>query len=219
MTYLGLLEVLASAAVAADSTATYHRGRLQDVSLESVTSQTNLIYAEDTMQPKRINDSVEEWRIRLGFLRQDSTSSESMEANQAQVNEESRETIFSETLIVARRFLSALENEDDLVLTKEPQLTQVTRVLQGTFTGWGCDLFVLVEVGCDNVEIGDGIYKNSDDTFEVEIARNEVYVAPDITVTDSDGSTYEHPANKNVLCTPGGGGGVDKYFSFVIAQV
>lgn len=45
-------------------------------------------------------------------------------------------------------------------------------------------------------------YKNSDDTFLQEIAAGSTFVSSDITVTDSDGSTFTSPTNKNITCTP-----------------
>lgn len=44
-------------------------------------------------------------------------------------------------------------------------------------------------------------YRNSDGTFEQEIASGGIYTAPDIEVTDSDGTTFEQPANTNVECS------------------
>lgn len=211
MTYLEILEVFAAAARTVDPDATYFRGRLSDISLASVKEliqvgdNKNLIYCEDlqTVTPQSDVNTTEQWRFRLGFFRQDSSSSESMEENQQQVDEESREIIFSLTLILARKYLDALYNEDQFQITGTPQLTQVTRIFQGCLTGWGCDINVILDVGCDyQTEINDAIYKNSDNTFTVSIKRGEVYPAPDITVTDSDGSQYEHPANKPVICTP-----------------
>ncbi len=209
MTYLGLLSTLEAAASAADATATYYRGRASDVSLKSVTANTNLIYVLDTMRGEPDTDNrLERWSVTVAFVRQDSTSSESMEANQVQTGEESRETIFSETHIIARAFYSALQNEDEIQLTGQPSYTQTTRELAGTFTGWALTFQVWLDVGCDDIEIQDAIYQNmaSAPTFEVSIKRGEVYVAGPITVTDSDGSTYEQAANTDVVCTfiPGG---------------
>lgn len=215
MTYLDILEVWAAAAATADPTATYYRGRLSDISRESVSAiqtslssggdKRNLIYAEDTQVATGQSDvnTTESWRVRFGFLRQDSTSSEAMEADQVQPDEESREVIFTKTLVIARKFIAALYDEDSFQITGTPTLTQVTRTLSGTFTGWGVDVNFVLPVGCEyDSPIQDAVYKNSDNTFTVSIKRAEVYTAPDITVTDSDGSQYEHPANKPVVCTP-----------------
>lgn len=214
MTFLDVLEVLEAAARTVDaspSNTTYYRGRIQDISMASVTAKLNLIYVEDTIRVVPESTLVtDQWTIRLGFFRQDSTSSESMEANQIQPNEESREIIFSETHKLARRYLDALYNEDTIQIVNVPTLTQVnfTRALQGTFTGWGCDIVVQIAVGCDyNTEIQDAVYQNdASPTFQQSIKRGEVYTAPKITVTDSDGSTYEQNANEDVTCTfvPGG---------------
>lgn len=207
MTYPDLLEVLQAAATATDPDATYYRGREADVSLNSHTSSRNLIYVLDTMRGEPDADNrFETWRVSVGFFRQDSKSSESMTANQVQANEESREQIFSITHALARAFYSALENEDTLMLTGSPAYNQQTRQLSGTFTGWSLDFGVLLDVGCDDISIQDAIYRNSDSTFIKSIKRGEIYPAPNITVTDSDGTTYAHPANKDVVCTAGGGG-------------
>ena len=48
----------------------------------------------------------------------------------------------------------------------------------------------------------DATYQNSDESFTQSIASGSTFVAPDITVTDSDGSTFTAPANTNVTCTP-----------------
>lgn len=211
MTYLDIIEVFEAAARTVDPDGTYYRGRLADISLASVSElkqagkNENLIYLEDTTQitPNRDVNTIEQWRFRLGFFRQDSTSSESMEANQVQENEESREIIFNETLTLARKYLDALYNEDSIQIVNEPQLNQVTRIFQGTLTGWGTEIVIQLAVGCEyETSIADAVYQNSDQTFEQSIKRGEVYIAPDITVTDSDGSAFTQPANKDVTCTP-----------------
>lgn len=209
MTFPDLLEILESAARTVDPNATYYRGRKSDVSLASHAANTNIIYVLDTMQAEPDTDNnFERWNIRIAFIRQDSTSSESMEANQVQPNEESRETIFAVTHELARNYYAALLNEDALMLTGTPRYTQITRETQGTYTGWGLDFSVFLEVGCVDVSIQDGIYQNAESapSFTQTIKRGEVYTAPRITVTDSDGSTFEQPANENVVCTfiPGG---------------
>ena len=84
-------------------------------------------------------------------------------------------------------------------------------------TGWGgtINLEVYDEVGFCDVPVtgydyengapqpiqGTATYQNSDQTFDIDIDINTIYVAPDITVTDSDGSTFTTPANKDVTCT------------------
>lgn len=209
MTYLEILEVLESAARTAEPNATYFRGRVNDASLASIAANTNLIYTIDTMRGAPDTDNrLELWTITVAFVRQDSTSSESMEANQVQGNEESRESIFSQTLIIARAFYSAIYNEDGIMLSGQPAYNQTTRELMGTFTGWGLTFQVWLDVGCDDVEIQDAVYQNDEDdpTYVKSIKRGEVWTAPKITVTDSDGTEYEHPANEDVVCTfvPGG---------------
>lgn len=216
MTYPDLLEILRATARTVAPNATYYRGRFSDVSLNSHDANTNLIYALDTMRGQPDADNrFETWRITIGFLRQDSTSSESMEANQQQSNEESREEIFTITHAMARDFFSAVFNDENVMIVGTPEFNQITRTTQGTYSGWSLDFSVLLDVGCEDISIQDAEYKNSDSTFEVSIKRGAVYTAPDIVVTDSDGTEYEHPANKDVVCTPGGGGGSCEYDVFV----
>lgn len=203
MTYLGLLEVLEAAKRTVDPTATYYRGRMSDVSLASHDSKRTIIYVLDTMRAEPDENNIfERWNIRIGFFRQDSTSSESMSANQVQEGEQSREKIFSDMHELARQYYDALFNEETIQLTGQPSYNQLTRELQGTYSGWGLDVSVLLEVGCEQTFIADATYRNSDDTFQVEIERGETYTAPDITVTDSDGTEVPHPANKDFVCTP-----------------
>ena len=45
-------------------------------------------------------------------------------------------------------------------------------------------------------------YKNSDSSYIEEIAAGLTFISSDITVTDSDGSTFTSPTNKNITCTP-----------------
>jgi hypothetical protein len=44
--------------------------------------------------------------------------------------------------------------------------------------------------------------ENSDQTYDVEVASGDTLVLPDITVTDSDGSTFTSPSAINVTCSP-----------------
>lgn len=205
MTYPEILEVFEAAARTLG--VQFYNGRLADISLATVTAETNLIYLEDTKRVSSEPDinTIEQWRFSLGFFRQDSPSSESMEANQTEATEESRETIFSETLVIARKYLDALYNEEHFQILNQTALTQVTRIFQGTFTGWGCDITILLGVGCDyETSIQDAVYQNAENapTFQVSIKRGEIYTAPKITVTDSDGTEFEQDANTNVVCTP-----------------
>jgi hypothetical protein len=48
----------------------------------------------------------------------------------------------------------------------------------------------------------DATYQNSDSSFTQVIAPGVTYTAPDISVTDSDGSVSNVPANVDVVCTP-----------------
>lgn len=50
--------------------------------------------------------------------------------------------------------------------------------------------------GCDAA-----LYENSDQSFTQSISSGATYTAPDITVTDSDGSTFTQPANTDVICS------------------
>lgn len=52
------------------------------------------------------------------------------------------------------------------------------------------------------ITIDDVTVDNSDVSFTVDIPAEGVYVLPDITVTDSDGSSSAYPSAKNVTCTP-----------------
>lgn len=54
--------------------------------------------------------------------------------------------------------------------------------------------------------VGSAIYENSDGSYSQTIAGGATGIGPDITVTDSDGSTSTQPANTDVICTPGAGG-------------
>lgn len=224
MTYLGLLEVLEAAARTVAPTATYYRGRLSDVSLDSHDANEVIIYVLDTMRIEPdANNIFERWNIRIGFFKQDSTSSESMTANQRQAGEQSREDIFSDMHVLARQYYDALFNEENIQIVGQPSYSQLTRELQGTYTGWGLDIGVLIEVGCEQTEITDAIYQNAETnpSFRVSIQRGEVYVAPQITVTDSTGIEYLQDANTDVVCTAGGGGGTciyDVYIDLVFSQ-
>lgn len=87
-------------------------------------------------------------------------------------------------------------------------------------TGWGgtilfeyyednagyCDVPVTgydYDAPVDPPVTGSGTYRNSDSSFTQSIPVNTTFVATDIEVTDSDGSTFNTPANKDVVCTPG----------------
>ena len=54
--------------------------------------------------------------------------------------------------------------------------------------------------------VTDATYENSDTSFVQVIPKATTFVSPDITVTDSDGSTFTTPSNLNVTCTPSGSG-------------
>lgn len=213
MTYEDLLEIVEAAARTVDPDGTYYRGRLADISLATVNQliqagkSANLIYHEDSTQitPAADINTTEEWRLRFGFLRQDSPSSESMTVNQLQENEESRQVIYDTTLIIARKFLDALYNEPTIEILGTPALNQQTRIFQGTLTGWGLEITVRLGVGCEyETSITDAVYQNAltDPSFQQTIKRGKTFTAPKITVTDSDGSTFEQPANTDVVCTP-----------------
>jgi hypothetical protein len=48
----------------------------------------------------------------------------------------------------------------------------------------------------------DATVENSDESYTVTVASGGTLVLPDITVTDSDGSTFTQPAVQDVTCTP-----------------
>jgi len=48
----------------------------------------------------------------------------------------------------------------------------------------------------------DAIVENSDASYTDTVASGGTLVLPDITVTDSDGSTFTQPSVTNVTCTP-----------------
>jgi len=64
------------------------------------------------------------------------------------------------------------------------------------------------------VTIGDTNVSNSDDSYDVDVPAEDNLEIPDIEVTDSDGSTFNWPAAKDVVCTPaaapGSTGGIYK---------
>lgn len=49
--------------------------------------------------------------------------------------------------------------------------------------------------------MGTATYKNSNGSFLQSIEVDTIFIAPDIEVTDSDGSTFDQPANEDVICT------------------
>jgi len=79
-----------------------------------------------------------------------------------------------------------------------------------TFVAVDFDLSIDMSVVCDTrpTAISGGPsanYRNSDGSFSQSIDCGSTFVAPDIQVTDCDGSTFNQPANLDVLCTPGSG--------------
>jgi hypothetical protein len=53
----------------------------------------------------------------------------------------------------------------------------------------------------------DATVENSNASYTNTVASGGTLLLPDITVTDSDGSTYTQPSVTNVVCTAGGGSG------------
>jgi hypothetical protein len=53
----------------------------------------------------------------------------------------------------------------------------------------------------EDITAPDATVGNSDNTYTQTIASGATLVLPDITVTDSDGSTYTQPSVENVVCT------------------
>jgi len=79
-----------------------------------------------------------------------------------------------------------------------------------TFVAVDFDLSIDMSVVCDTrpTAISGGPsanYQNSDGSFTQSIDCGSTFVAPDIQVTDCDGSTFNQPANLDVVCTPGSG--------------
>lgn len=52
------------------------------------------------------------------------------------------------------------------------------------------------------IRIASSNVSNSDDSYSVDVLSEEDLELPNITVTDSDGSTSSYPSVKNVVCTP-----------------
>jgi hypothetical protein len=116
-------------------------------------------------------------------------------------------------------------NDFSEVLTDVPQLKYYDN-LQDRLSGWGATLQLkvyrndcLVGLPIDDYDFdmaGDfeltvlAIVKNTDnDILATKLVSDldDTIIISDITVTDSDGSTYQQAAGTNVICTAGGGGG------------
>ena len=52
------------------------------------------------------------------------------------------------------------------------------------------------------LNVGEGDVRNSDSSYTNSVASGDTLVLPDITVTDSDGSTSSVPSVQDVVCTP-----------------
>jgi hypothetical protein len=52
----------------------------------------------------------------------------------------------------------------------------------------------------------DATYQNSDSSFVQVIPKATTYTAPNISLTDSDGTVLSRPSNINLVCTPSGSG-------------
>jgi surface protein len=75
-----------------------------------------------------------------------------------------------------------------------------------TITAYNSDLDVVVAVtGASvrdvNLIIDDSLVSNSNSSYSVSLPASDPLVLPDITVTDSDGSTYTQPSVEDVVCT------------------
>jgi len=116
-------------------------------------------------------------------------------------------------------------NDFSEVLTDVPQLKYYDN-LQDRLSGWGATLQLkvyrndcLVGLPIDNYDFNMAgnfeltvlaIVKNTDnDILATKLVsdNDDTIIVPDITVTDSDGSTYQQAAGTNVICTAGGGSG------------
>ena len=64
----------------------------------------------------------------------------------------------------------------------------------------------LLPIGVPPLPTADATYTNSDNSFTRLIAGGDTFTAPDISVTDSDGSVSNVPANTDVVCTPAASG-------------
>jgi len=64
-------------------------------------------------------------------------------------------------------------------------------------------------------DCADATVSNSDDTYTATVASGGTLELPDITVTDSDGTTSSYPASKNYTCTPCPAPDTDTFLNFV----
>lgn len=116
-------------------------------------------------------------------------------------------------------------NDFSEVLTDVSELKYYDK-LQDRVSGWGCSLQLkvysndcLVGLPIDGYDFDMSgnfeatvlaIVKNTDnDILATKLVSDsdDTILVPDITVTDSDGSTYQQAAGTNVVCTAGGGTG------------
>jgi len=95
-------------------------------------------------------------------------------------------------------------NSSKLLHTEKIRFTTLTNILVETYS-----VYQPVE---DSILIPDspvsspGTFENSDATFSTSVPSGGTTVGADITVTDSDGSTFASPSNINIMCTPNAGG-------------
>jgi len=64
--------------------------------------------------------------------------------------------------------------------------------------GWG----QAQEAWCQITPSSPATVKNSDESYNTTVAAGGTLSLPDITVTDSDGSTFTAPSVQNITCTP-----------------
>lgn len=116
-------------------------------------------------------------------------------------------------------------NDFSEVLTDVSELKYYDK-LQDRVSGWGCTIQLkvyrndcLVGLPIDDYDFDMSgnfeatvfaIVKNTDnDILATKLVSDsdDTIIVPDITVTDSDGSTYQQASGTNVVCTAGGGSG------------
>jgi hypothetical protein len=121
--------------------------------------------------------------------------------------------IISDTdLILADLTLWLEEGQDDIEVVRSYSITPINNDLLDYVGGHVMRLRVQVDriALCEIPFDGDtpvppvcpsGFVRNSDNTYTEIVLSGGTLVLPDITVTDSDGSTFTQPAVTNVVCT------------------
>lgn len=68
--------------------------------------------------------------------------------------------------------------------------------------GYCVDAIPMTPITPGDLPCLDADVENSDASYTATVASGETLVLPDITVTDSDGSTFTSPSVKDITCTP-----------------